>query len=161
MQPTCWREPKLPASYICISTSPRIITNSAPLVVIADLNSTLTRVCSTPKSDVTETTHLICIVQLKHLTFHSCILEHAEHKKTVMCCCSKIPPGHFHLFSALDYMVFSIVTAATTGQNFDQLFSAVWQLTTLIFRALTIDHVAFQPLTVDYTHIYGNIKKNA
>ena len=97
MQPTCWREPKLPASYICISTSPRIITNSAPLVVIADLNSTLTRVCSTPKSDVTETTHLICIVQLKHLTFHSCILEHAEHKKTVMCCCSKKKTRAFSL----------------------------------------------------------------
>jgi len=44
--------------------------------------------------------------------------------------------------------------------NFDQLFSAVWPLTTLIFRASTIDHVAFQPLTVDYMHIYGNIQKN-
>ena len=95
MQQTCWREPKLPASYICISTSPLIITNSAPLVVIADLNSTLTRVCSTLKSDVTKCTHVICIIQLKHLTFHSCILEHSEHKKIVMCCSSKKNQGIF------------------------------------------------------------------
>jgi len=43
----------------------------------------------------------------------------------------------------------SIVTAATAGQNFGQLFSA---LTLLIFRALTVDCIEFQPLTVDYVH---------
>ena len=45
--------------------------------------------------------------------------------------------------------------------NFDQLFSAFWPLTMLIFRALTVDCVEYQPLTVDYAHIYGSIQKNA
>jgi len=34
----------------------------------------------------------------------------------------------------------SIVTAATTGQNFDQLF----------FGILTVDHADFRALTIDY-----------
>ena len=46
-------------------------------------------------------------------------------------------------------------------KNFDQLFSAFSPLTTLIFGALTIDCVEFQPLTIDYVHIYGSIQKNA
>ena len=50
--------------------------------------------------------------------------------------------------------------AATTAQNLDQLFS-VWLLTTLIFGSLTIDCIEFNPLTVDYVHIYGSIRKNA
>ena len=50
---TYWKESKLPANYISISTFPEIITNGAPLVVVADLNSTLTRVCTTLESDVT------------------------------------------------------------------------------------------------------------
>jgi len=36
------------------------------------------------------------------------------------------------------------------GQNFDQLFLGIWPLTTLIFGALAVDCVEFQPLTVDY-----------
>jgi len=45
--------------------------------------------------------------------------------------------------------------------NFDQLFSMIWPLTMLSFRALTNDHVAFQPLTVDYAHIYGIIHSDS
>ena len=41
----------------------------------------------------------------------------------------------------------------TTAQNLGQLLSAVWQLTSLIFRALAIDCTRFQPLIADYTHI--------
>ena len=55
----------------------------------------------------------------------------------------------------------SIVTAWTADQNFDQLIFGIWPLTTLIFGALIIDHAEFQPLTVDYVHIYGSIRKKA
>ena len=55
----------------------------------------------------------------------------------------------------------SIVTAATAVQNSDQLFSVVWPLTTLIFRALTIDRVVFQPLTMcTFTEVYGRMHTN-
>ena len=54
---TCWKESKLPANYDSISKSPEITTNSAPLIVIADLNSTLTRICATLESDVAICTH--------------------------------------------------------------------------------------------------------
>ena len=49
---TCWKESNLPANYVSISTSPVIMTNGAPLVAVADLNPTLTRVCTTLESDV-------------------------------------------------------------------------------------------------------------
>ena len=52
----------------------------------------------------------------------------------------------------------SIVTAATAGQNFGQLFSA---LTMLIFGALTVDCIEFQPLTVDYVHVYRRMCSNS
>jgi len=48
----------------------------------------------------------------------------------------------------------SIVTAASTGQNFEKLFSVIWQLTTLIFGALTTDHIAFQ---LDYALLISNV----
>jgi len=57
VEQTCLKEPKLPANYIRFSKSPPILTNSAPLVVVADLNATLMRVCTTLESDVTICTH--------------------------------------------------------------------------------------------------------
>jgi len=54
---TCWKESKLLANYASVSISPEIITNGAPLVVVANLNPTLTRVCATLESDVSIHTH--------------------------------------------------------------------------------------------------------
>jgi len=48
----------------------------------------------------------------------------------------------------------SVVTAVTTGQilNFDNLFSAVWLLTTFIFRALITDRIVFYALLSSTVH---------
>ena len=54
---TCWNESKLSARYICIDRVPVVITNSAPLVVVADFNSTLTMNCAALESDVTICAH--------------------------------------------------------------------------------------------------------
>jgi len=54
---TYWREPKLPAGYISISSSPEVITHCAPdVVIVAYLNSTLTGISSIHESNVTKST---------------------------------------------------------------------------------------------------------
>ena len=54
---TYWREPKLPAGYISISSSPEVITHCAPdVVIVAYLNSTLTGNSSIHESNVTKCT---------------------------------------------------------------------------------------------------------
>ena len=50
---TCWWQSELSAGHICISSPPEVITHSAPLIVVTDLNSTFTGVWPTLKSDVT------------------------------------------------------------------------------------------------------------
>ena len=52
-------------------------------------------------------------------------------------------------------LIDSIVMAVTTGQNFDQLFLLSCLLTMLSFRALAVDCIEFQLLTVGYVRIYG------
>jgi len=58
-QRTCWSKSKLSTGHISIRRSPEVITHGTPYIVVAYLNSTLTRVWSITKSDVTlDTTYI-------------------------------------------------------------------------------------------------------
>ena len=50
---TSWRESKLSADHISITGWPKVRTNCAPLFVETNLNSALSVVLSTTKSDIT------------------------------------------------------------------------------------------------------------
>ena len=50
---TCWCESKLFACNICIRSTPRVITHSAPCIIVADFHSTFVTVCTTSKPDST------------------------------------------------------------------------------------------------------------
>ena len=48
---TCWSKSQLSTDHIGIRCPPKVITHSAPGIVVAQLNSTFTRVTSTTKPD--------------------------------------------------------------------------------------------------------------
>ena len=58
----------------------------------------------------------------------------------------------------------SMVTAATTGQNSDQFFSAVWPLTHLVFGLWPLTALNFNrwPLTMHiFTEVYGGMHSDS
>jgi len=50
---TWWKETKLPAGHISISSIPEVITHSGPQEVTADLNSTFKIILPVLESDIT------------------------------------------------------------------------------------------------------------
>ena len=65
---TSSRKPKLSASYLCIHSSPEVITHSTPLSIQADLHTTLTICGSTNQSNASSRTGFEKKVFVLHIT---------------------------------------------------------------------------------------------
>ena len=59
---TCGRVSKLTTDHSSIRCTPRVITNSSPLVVVADLNPTFQWTATSNKSHISSSTVSICVV---------------------------------------------------------------------------------------------------